>query len=188
MLAGNGRILFARVGWMRFYRGPTLGDERPVGGGKYTEKNIGLEAYNFRDEKGTAFGYFQPTMISNRVSLERIDGAKANTQAQKLDGVLVIFVARSPEFGQVIVGWYKNAEVLRDCIATSPGKPSGYGHFCLAASSECVLLPDEKRSFTIPVGAGGIGQSNVCYPLNQNRTPKHARWMREAEDYVRSYK
>jgi hypothetical protein len=39
------RVLFARVGWMRFYNGPMPGDERPGGGGSYNKEHIGAEAY-----------------------------------------------------------------------------------------------------------------------------------------------
>ena len=32
-----------------------------------------------------------------------------------------------------------------------------------------------------------MGQSNVCYPLEKDLSPKHAPWMKRAVDYVRSY-
>src|SRR5664279_5267404 len=103
------RVLFARVGRMHFYNGPVPGDERPVGGGRYNKTKIGHEVYNFRETNARLFGYFQPTMSSHAVALERIDPIAAD--ANKLNRVLVVFVSRRPEGGQVIVGWYKDAEV-----------------------------------------------------------------------------
>ena len=37
------RVLFARVGWMTYYAGPQIGDEKPIGGGSNNRKNIGHE-------------------------------------------------------------------------------------------------------------------------------------------------
>ena len=55
-------VLFARIGWMRFYGGPVPGDERPIRGGAYNENNIGGEVYNFRVTKGHLYGFFKPTL------------------------------------------------------------------------------------------------------------------------------
>jgi hypothetical protein len=179
------RVLFARVGWMRFYSGPVPGDERPVGGGRYNENEIGHEVYNFRETGGRLYGYFQPTMSTHAVALERIDPEAAGKD--RLNRVLVIFVARRPEGGQVIVGWYKDAEVLRNNVQHSPGKPRGYGHFCSAERRNCVLLPDQNRSLEIPSGKGGMGQSNVCYPLAGDGSQKRVPWIQHAIDFIDDY-
>ena len=50
------QVLFARVGWMRGYRGAKPGDEKPVGGGKYNKHSLGHEAYNFLPLNGKAEG------------------------------------------------------------------------------------------------------------------------------------
>jgi hypothetical protein len=171
---------------MHFYNGPVPGDERPVGGGKYNKNKIGHEVYNFRKTTSRLYGYFQPTMASHSVALERIDANAAD--ADKLKNVLVIFVARRLGGGQVVVGWYREAEVLRTQIRQSPGKPRGYGHFCSATRKNCVLLPDENRTHEIPAGHGGFGQSNVCYPLDIRGNPKQANWMQAALEFVDDYK
>ncbi len=51
-------VIFVRVGWMKTYQGSrTL--ERPIGGGKYTEQQIGVEKDNFLpDAYGCVHGYF----------------------------------------------------------------------------------------------------------------------------------
>jgi len=96
------RVLFARIGWMKRYAGPQEGDERPKGGGRYNKKNVGHELFNFAELNGRFYGFARAK--NGRVKLTRIDpDAK---KAEKLDDVLVIFVAR-----QCIVGWYRNASV-----------------------------------------------------------------------------
>ena len=46
------RLLFARLGWMKYYFGPQKADERPIGGGKYNKQKIGFEVYNFKSFSG----------------------------------------------------------------------------------------------------------------------------------------
>jgi len=181
-----GKILFARVGWMKFYDGPTAEDERPVGGGKYTKEGIGHEAYNFRMTKGRVYGFFQPSMSAIGISLKRIDDRPAN--GGSLKGVLVVFVSRRPGLngGQVIVGWYRDAQILAERAKRSPGKPRGYGYYCSAAAKDCVLLPDAKRHFVVP-RAGGLGRANICYPLQADGKPKNAAWMEDAVDFIKGY-
>src|SRR5436309_1717344 len=58
------RVLLARIGFMKFYKGPKPGDEKPIGGGKYNTEGIGHEAYNFLNVRGSLYGYFQPHMKS----------------------------------------------------------------------------------------------------------------------------
>ena len=68
----NEPILFARIGWMEYYNGPQADDEKPKGGGKYTETGIGHEAFNFKTINGQRFGYFQPPMQTSSIALQRI--------------------------------------------------------------------------------------------------------------------
>ena len=179
------RILFARIGRMHAYAGPVAGDERPIGGGDHNKTEVGHEIYNFQEAGGRLYGYFQPTMSSQTVALERIEvGA---TSKKSLSDVLVIFVARRKAGGQTVVGWYRHAQVFREKVERSPGKPHGYGHFASAMSSDCVLLPDDNREWEVPKGKGGMGQSNVCYPLERDGTPKHANWMQRIVDFIDDY-
>lgn len=180
------KVLFVRVGWMRFYNGPGPTDERPVGGGSYNEEDIGHEVYNFREAKGRLYGYFQPSMASRTVNLERIDPTA--TDKDMLSGVLVVMVARRAEGGQVIVGWYSDAEVFREGVPQSPGKPRGYGHICSAKRKGCVLLPEYNRIFEIPRGMGGMGRANICYPLDVKGKPKASDWMQQAINFIDGYR
>lgn len=179
------RVLFARIGWMRFYNGPVPGDERPIGGGKFNRRAIGHEVYNFRVTQSRLYGYFEPSMRSHAIALERIDPIAAN--ADQLAHVLVVFVAPRPGDRQFIVGWYRDATVLRFESRRSPGKPAGYGHFCYASANNCILLPDEKRRHKIAAGRGAFGQANVCYPLNPDGSRKQFAWIRQALEFIASY-
>ncbi len=180
------RVLFVRVGRMHNYNGPVPGDERPVGGGRYNKNKIGHEVYNFRKTKGRLYGYFQPPKRSRAVALERIDPNAAD--ADKLNNVLVVYVAPDAESGQVIVGWYGDAEVLRKQAARSPGKPRRFGHFCSALQARCFLLPDENRNHQIPFGKGGMGQSNICYSLDADGATKRVSWIQRALKFIDDYR
>jgi hypothetical protein len=83
---------------MHFYNGPVPGDERPIGGGRYNKNKIGHEVYNFRETDGRLYGYFQPTMSSQKVALERIDPTA--DKIGKLNRVLLVFVARGQKAGK----------------------------------------------------------------------------------------
>ena len=55
------RILFVRIGYMRYYNGLQPGDERTIGGGAFVdEHNWGFELYNFKVSNGMIYGYAQP--------------------------------------------------------------------------------------------------------------------------------
>ncbi len=59
------RVLFARVGWMAYYRGEQL--EPIIGGGDWDEKH---EVCNFVDIGGRLYGFARPT--GGTISLQRI--------------------------------------------------------------------------------------------------------------------
>jgi hypothetical protein len=189
------RVLFARIGWMTYYAGPQRDDDRPKGGGGYNKKNVGHEVFNFTDLGGRLYGTARAK--NGRINLARIDPDVAG--AQKLDDVLIIFVAR-----QHIVGWYRGAIVY---AATNPTLPisvtkemtrrlrqSGTRGFKIggyrfeAAVETAVLLPTYERKYEVPGNVkGGIGRSNICYSYRNNGKSKKSGWMDKAIKYVLSY-
>jgi len=179
-------FVFARVGWMKFYSGKQSGDERPIGGGSYNREKIGSELFNFKKLRdGRLLGFFQPGRKSHAIRLERIlRGFKNNV----LEGVLIVFVAKSPDSkGQRIVGWYKNA-ALHGKLQKSTSVERDFSHFiCSADIGNAVLLPSSQRQFIVEGGEDGFGQSNICYPLEPNGTSKQLSWMKKAEEFVDSY-
>jgi len=188
-----GRVLFARIGWMHYYKGLMPGDDRVVGGGQWNESHVGGEVFNFRDVGGWLYAYME---ARGSISLERIDPAKPDDE--QLNRALVIFVARRPSGGQVIVGWYAHAVVLRHCVTCERRRegivgigagPSGKYSYAKAKASGAVLLPLHKRLFDgVPAGKGGMGQSNICYVIGQDGSPKKSAWIRDAVAYVNSYR
>lgn len=172
------RVVFVRVGWMRFYGAASRADEL-VGGGTYNIDNTGAEERNFRRyPDGSCYGFYQPPGGASGFNLQRIEtGATGET----LENVLVIQVATDPQVGgQRIVGWYDAAT----CLRTMEDKP--HLHTFRAACDSCTLLPADARQDgpRVPKGKGGFGQANVCYqPIGAPIEP----WMEEAVTFATNY-
>lgn len=187
-------LLFARVGWMRWYRGQQAGDERPIGGGKYNKDSIGHEVYNFLPHKGRMHGYFQPQLQPedrqhnnpSKIALERV---KPGFSGNSLKNVLTVFFATDPvNGGQRIVGWFRSSTAHRYSQESSIGGREQFSYYIEAAEEDAVLVPAERREFVLPSGKGGAGTANVCYALEYDGQPKQkSGWMAEAVDYINSY-
>jgi len=184
------RVLFVRIGWMTFYQGPQPGDERPSGGGKYNRENVGHEVYNFKVIDGRCFGHFEPSgkaafHASKRVRLERVD---PYASGDVLDDVLVVFTATRPrEGGQVVVGWYRNATLHRYRQMCERPDIQGYGYYCQASKENVVLLPTKARTWLIQNKDRSLGQSNVCYTLDQRGRAKGLPWQEESVRIITKY-
>jgi len=186
-------VLFARVGWMRWYRGPLADDEKPVGGGKYNKTSLGHEAFNFLPLNGEMLGYFQPMLASpttrrahpSHIALERIQEGFAG---DVLHNVLTIFVATHPSLGkQRIVGWFRSSTVYRYEQESTLKERQSFSYFIRAAEKDAwLILDEERRNFIVPHGKGAFGRSNVCYTLEGGQ-PKVADWIKDALAYVNSY-
>ncbi len=194
------RILFARIGWMSNYDGPQPGDERPRGGGANNKRNTGHEVFNFRDYGGHLYGFVRAKRW--RINLARIEPNAAGQQ--KLDDVLVIFVAR-----QNIVGWYRNATVYADTRCRVPSsvekkmrrqlKQFGAEDYeswtCYvgfeAATKDATLLPLNERGrkrWEIPSNIkGGFGQYNIRYSYRADHVRVCPAWMKSGVKSVLDY-
>jgi hypothetical protein len=188
------RVLFARIGSMKYYAGPQAGDEKPKGGGAYTNSHIGGEVFNFAKLSDHLYGFVQAS--GGQVKLERIDPKSG--LGDVLDDVLVIFVA-----SQRVVGWYDGASVhrfpaalptviskeMRKRINLFGAKNLRIEHFRFEAPVEkAVLIPTRDRVFRVPAHVkGGFGQSNVCYLFEANGKPRISSWMKDAVSLVRNY-
>lgn len=182
------RALFARVGWMKWYRGPQPDDERPIGGGSYNDREVGIESFNFLPYRGQMLGYFQPKLSPghrSRIALERIE---VDFHGTEIPGVLVIFIATQPAGRrQRVVGWYRNATVFREERSSNAPQRNQVPFFIRARAEIAVLVPVPLRTHEIPSGKGAFGQANVCYPLDGAGHRKAAQWIDEVIDYVHSY-
>jgi hypothetical protein len=188
------RVLFARVGWMRWYRGPQPDDPKPLGGGKYTRTGLGGEAHNFLPIGDKLFAYFQPQLqpLDRREahpSFIRLEKIQPGCSGDSLNEVLVVFVARNPGVGgQYIVGWYRNPRVYRREQESYAKERNEHGYFIEATVGDGVLVPETRRAFSVPRGKGGFGQANICYGYDDDgKRKQNTDWMDGALEYVSSY-
>ena len=159
---------------MESYRGNRKKDQITGGGSYVSEEGMGHEVCNFHSYRGNVYGYVQPSRGQRSVSagsikLENIVGGDASKNDESIEGVLVIWTAKRPEGGTVVVGWYNNATVYREYqyFASVPAlhtKNGLEGYRIVARSDDAKLLPIDERIIQIPrKTAGSIGQSNVWY-------------------------
>lgn len=176
------RVVFCRVGWMRFYSlWPE--DDGPIGGGAYNDDGPGGEVSNFRELEGRYFGYVQAgTGGETGLNLRRIEPS-IERGTEELDGVLVVLVAKRPEEGgQVVVGWYADA-TCQAAMTWRRRRPYVWS----ADPARAVLLPERGRTIAIPKGKGGMGQSNVAYAHDADGVPHEGAWIDEALDQISAY-
>ena len=166
-------ILYCRIGWMTAYCGNTT--EKPQGGGKYNVENIGHEVHNYLGFDGKYYGFVEAG-IKNSIHVEKLG---ADKKADSAEDVLIVWVARKPSGGEVIVGWYENATVFR-VLQTVPDDAmtirSLKSHTWYNIYSEHVLLLDvADRKFRID----RMGRSNIWYGDNDFDV--------RVIDYIRNY-
>jgi hypothetical protein len=188
------RVLLARIGWMKRYKGQQADDERPIGGGGYTKDELGHETFNFLPIGDKVLGYFQPQMQppdsrEAHPSTIRLEKIEPGFSGDVLKNVLVVFVARKPKLGgQYIVAWYRNAVVHRLEQHSTAKERNKFGYFLETKVGDGVLVPEARRSFVVLGGKGGFGQANICYLYDDNgREKPNAAWIAEALEYVSSY-
>jgi len=194
-------LLVLRVGYMERYDGP---DTITSGGAYIAENGVGGEVYNFKPSYGKCYGYAMSLHFSG-VNLRFLDGSRKWTLGDELTGVDVVFIARRPGFGQVVVGWYRNATVYhreyRIRRGVIPGMSLVTGrkkatvkdtprHFlCVATKDNSVLLPKDKRTFEVPYAPAGFkgfpGQSNVWYPVQNERRPEVKAFNNRLRAYIK---
>lgn len=146
---------------MRDYRG--LKTDTITGGGAYVRMHgYGFEIFNFLPMQGLNYGFVQ---CKGKIRIERLG---ASDDADSIDNVLVVWVAKAPEGGARLIGWYNNATVFRNYLIlnnsnrTFKGREVEYN--IKAREEDCHLLPIDERTFRIPTNCmGGMGQSNVWY-------------------------
>jgi hypothetical protein len=182
-------MVFARIGWMRWYRGPQPDDEKLIGGGKYNKNALGHEAFNFLPLNGSMFGYFQPQLQTKHPSHIALQRIQSGFTGDVLKDVLTIFVATHPQHGgQRIVGWFRSSMVFRDEQASTLAARQSFPYFLKASEKDAFLVPYDRRDFAVPAGRGAFGRTNVCYVLESDgQLKKQAKWINDSLDYINSY-
>ena len=178
------KILFARIGWMKFYSGSQPGDERPIAGGEYNKKHMGGEIYNFKSFGSYLYGSFANAMSAENLNLSRI---QPGFNGDVLKDVLIIFFAhRDKTMGQVVVGWYENATVTRNW---QEKKMNGIKRWYWAKVkiNDAVLLPTYNRTLQIPRGKNTPGQSNTFFIFRKRGIPKKLNWLNKVLSFIENY-
>lgn len=175
------RILFVRIGWMKFYAGSQPSDKRPIGGGEYNVDSIGGEVNQFKNRNGHVYGSFGFASTTNGLNFSRID---PQHDKGNLGNVLIVFFATDPRPaspGQVVVGWYKGATLRRWHIK----KP--YEHVASTKTANATLLPTSRRRWIIPRGKNATGQSNTFFVLEKDGSPKRLTWLAPLLENIDNY-
>lgn len=191
------KLLFCNTGWMESYKGKSDTDTISNGGKYVTANQVGGEIYNFNDFDGFCYGYVQPVSKKTNISGGTIDIDKlgARSTDEYITGVDVILTAYRPQSaifngGTVVIGWYKDATVYRNKQENHPKhlydtQNQLFGYRFKTQSHNAKLLPIIDRNLNVPRAGGlngikgGLGQSNVWYALNLNKTELISKFIEE---------
>jgi hypothetical protein len=170
-------MMICHIIWMKKYAGPEA--EVGAGGFKFAlAHHYGHEMYNFRRRSGFVYGYIPFEHADPSINITKIGGKNGIAK-----GVDVLWTAPDPDGnGRVIVGWYRNAEVLaKSQHGPNKIKNTSVTYFTRTPANQARLLSTEDRTFIIPsakslkgkMGKGwhpglGPGQSSVFFPDRNN--------------------
>ena len=146
-------LIVFHTAWMAKYDGDRA--SLSAGGFKFAATHgYGHEMLNFRNVDGIYYGYVPST---GDLRLEK--HFDVSRDAEKMDGVTVVWTAPHPEQGgRAVVGVWRNATVYRQmqepagrlARRRSIGTESA-SYRCTANAKDCVLLePDERPIFVRP--------------------------------------
>lgn len=157
-------ILVCRVAWMPHYQSD---EENAVGGGKFVDQgNVPHESLNFLPVGDIYYGFVENG--GREIELKNLGGNRGD---ETVTGVLVVFCAKKPETGELLVtGWYRHATVYRQPI----NRPDdNYDRKVSFTARSATLVAESERCFLIPQARpgrpGGIGQNQFWYGLNEEK-------------------
>jgi len=170
---------------MNRYRGLQNGDH-PVHGGSFVKRHgYGHELLNFAPNGKFFYGYVQARFGS--INIDRLGAKPADAY---VDNVLVVWRARSP-VGSVVVGWYRDARVYRQCQPGNPrrqfkhkGKSENVGWYVKAPITRAKLLPPRFRIFPWPATQPGFGSTTFVSFL-EGHDPEVQRYRAKLLAYIK---
>ena len=175
------KVLFAKVGWMRFYEDVRPDDPAPNNGGGHNRRYVGSEILNFKEHGGEYFAYFRPKR--SFVNLQRLDQS-VRPRSDSLSGVTVVFVAPHPNGGVYPIGWYGQATVFSShrerptALHTKSlaNKENNYWLSAPVSSSRRIEAEERLRWPQVRTRKpGAMGQTNHFFPRDQ---PQSWDWVR----------
>lgn len=168
------------IGWMTHYNGITEADTISRGGSWPDEDKH--EVFNFSRNGKFCYGYVQGG--KRCFNLSKIAGKAVDSDS--LENVLVIWVAPRKTGGLYIVGWYKNATVYRDYVNI---KGREYSFSAKAKYEDCILLPDDERTFEVFRSKHGqrgfLGRPRVWY--GDYDSPEVKKHVADILSYINNY-
>jgi hypothetical protein len=174
---------------MERYDGP---DTITSGGAYIAANGVGGEVFNFKPSRGRCYGYAMSRHFAG-VNLRFLDESQKWREGDELSGVDVVFIARRPGYGQVVVGWYRNATVFHQQYRVRRGAIPGMNEtvrrfLCVTDADAVHLLPEDERTFEVPYAPAGFkgfpGQSNVWYPSQNTDQPGVSAFIRKLTKYI----
>lgn len=144
------RTVFLHIGWTSRYDG----SEAPEGGHAFLKRSVGVEAENFKPVDGWCCGYAPVSRAREGRSAPGIPIANRTLGIEKLGarsfdyeigGITVVWTARHPFRGPVIVGLFDDATLYRYMPPDEPVRP----FIARARVADCHLVPPDRRSFEI---------------------------------------
>jgi hypothetical protein len=130
--------------------------EAPEGGHRYLQRSVGVESENFKPVDGWCYGYAPVSRTAEGRSSETISVASRTVRIEKLgarlfdeevEGITVVWTAKRPGYGPVVVGLFDDAIVSRYMSGlTSDHRPS----IARARVANCHLVPEGRRTFQVP--------------------------------------
>jgi hypothetical protein len=180
------KTIFLHVGWTDSYDGT----EAPEGGHAYLKTAIGVEAENFKPFDGWCLGYAPVSRTGESRGLKPIPVAGRTLNISKLgaglhdntvDGITVVWTAKRPDHGPVIVGLYDNATVLR-FMPPHEGKERVF--IANARTEDCRLVPISERTFAVIHKQKGFpGMASAWFPGEHQNGPARD-FLARAADYI----
>jgi 5-methylcytosine-specific restriction enzyme A len=98
-------MIFFNVSWMNEYQG-AAGDP-PLDGGDYKEKH---EVCNYVDVDGFCYGFVQQTKWGS-INFKKMN---VSEEEDRIEGITIVWIAKRPKFGSVIVGFFLDATLYRN--------------------------------------------------------------------------
>lgn len=156
--------------------------EPPLYGGDWPDKQ---EVFNFESIGGRLYGYAHPT--SQKITLSRIEPEFSSKD--RVDDVLVVFFAKRPAIGQVVIGWYRDATVYARArrAQSQRGTRRGHEYYFEAPAETSCLLPPGSRTHPILRQQGVTGYSGITYALDAHGDLRGP-WVMRTLEYIRSYR
>jgi hypothetical protein len=179
------KTLFLHTGWTERYGGDP--GDLPTGGHTYlNEVGVGHEAWNFRVADGQCSGY--APVRGGTIDITKLGAPRT---ARSIDNITVVWTATRPAGGRVIVGWYRDATVLRRAEKLKRNEHDQWIFNATADEAFCVLVPAAQRAFAVPTATEGYknfpgNQAASWFPGSKDSREVDA-WVSRAFDYIRSF-